>query len=210
MKKKSTSQSAFFNLRVLIAALFCFAGIAVAVFGTGAFAQTNSATNNRSATNQASPGTQAPDVVQMVGPVRLDQDLRTLPYVAPKPEFEERRLMRYPHEGTGQTNAPSGYGTSGLAYVQGLLKSIWRPDPTMPGPLLTFEGGCSQFCACAPPDSAGDVGPMHYVEAINVAFNVYDKNGNSLAGPITYNTLFQTLTGHALLRSKPWRPFCYL
>jgi len=37
MKKKSTSQSAFFNLRVLIAALFCLAGIAVALFGTGAF-----------------------------------------------------------------------------------------------------------------------------------------------------------------------------
>jgi hypothetical protein len=65
-EKKSTSQSAFFNVRVLIAALFCLAGIAVAVFGTGAFssafAQRN---NNNSAQNQAAPGTQTPDVVRM-------------------------------------------------------------------------------------------------------------------------------------------------
>ena len=48
--------------------------------------------------------------------------------------------MRYPHDGTDQTSAPSGYGTAGLKYVQSLLKNIWRPTPTMPGPLLTFEG----------------------------------------------------------------------
>ena len=65
----------------------------------------------------------------MVGPVRLDQDLRKLPYIAPKEEFEERRLMRYPHNGTDQTNAPSGSGTAGLKYVQSLLKNMWRPTP---------------------------------------------------------------------------------
>src|SRR5207253_1893764 len=126
-----------------------------------------------------SPGTQAPDMVQMVGPVRLDQDLRRLPYVPPKPKFEERVLTRYPH-GTGQTGAPAGYDTSGLPYVQQLLKNVWRPVPTIPSPLLTFEGlSAAQACACAPPDSDGDVGPSHYVEAINVAFKVFDKNGNT-------------------------------
>ena len=37
----------------------------------------------------------------MVGPVRLDQDLHNLPYIAPKAEFEEKVLTRYPHPGTG-------------------------------------------------------------------------------------------------------------
>jgi hypothetical protein len=201
MKKKSTSQSAFFNLRVLIAAVFCLIGVFVALLGSGAFssafAQAKGAKNNRSAT-QASPGTQTPDVVQMVGPVALNMDLRKLPYVAPKEEFEERVLTRYPH-GTGQggaTGAPAGYGTSGLAYVQGLLKSLWRPAPTMPPPLLTFEGeSAAQACACAPPDSDGDVGPNHYVEAVNVAFRVFDKNGNPLSPVTTYNSLFAPLTG---------------
>jgi hypothetical protein len=214
MKKKLNSKSAFFNLRVLIAAVFCLAGVAVALFGMGAFssafAQGKGAKNNNSTTNQASPGTQAPDVVQMVGPVRLDQDLRWLPYVAPKPEFEERVLTRYPH-GTGQqTGAPAGYGTSGLAYVQQLLKNLWRPAPTMPAPLLTFEGGAeTQFCGCAPPDSDGDVGPNHYVEAINVAFKVFDKNGNTLSGPTTYNSLFAPLTGTPCSGQNDGDPFVF-
>jgi N-acetylneuraminic acid mutarotase len=208
MKKKSTSQSAFFNLRVLIAALFCLAGIAVAVFGTGAFSSAFAQRNNNSTQNQASPGTQTPDVVRMVGPVRLDQDLRKLPYIAPKPEFEERVLTRYPH-GTEQAAAPAGSGTSGLKYVQALLKNMWRPA-TMPPPLLTFEGGAAaQFCACAPPDSDGDVGPNHYIEAINVAFDIYNKTGTSLAGPITYNTLFAPLTGTPCSGQNDGDPFVF-
>ena len=66
----------------------------------------------------------------------------------------------------------------------------------MPAPLLTFEGGAAaQFCACAPPDTDGDVGPNHYVEAINQAFAVFDKSGSMLAGPITYDTFFAPLGG---------------
>ena len=37
MKIKSTSQSAFFNVRILTAALFCLGAVSVALFGTGAF-----------------------------------------------------------------------------------------------------------------------------------------------------------------------------
>ena len=78
----------------------------------------------------------------------------------------------------------------------------------MPGPLLTFEGGAAaQFCACAPPDSDGDVGPNHYVEAINSAFAVFDKTGNMLAGPITYNSLFAPLTGTPCQNQNDGDPF---
>src|SRR6266849_8759767 len=194
MKKKSTSQSAFFNLRVLIGLFVVLAGVFLALFGMGAFSSAFAQGKGTKNTNQASPGTQAPDVVQMVGPVRLDQDLRSLPYVAPKKEFEERRLTRYPHLDTGQTSAPSGYGTAGLAYVQKLLRNLWRPAPTMPGPLLTFEG-IGDLCGCQPSDSEGDVGPNHYIEAINESFKIFDKTGNTLAGPTTYNSFFAPLTG---------------
>ena len=213
MKKKSASQSAFFKLRVLIGLFVFLTGVFLALFGMGAFssafAQGKGTQNNRSTTNQASPGTQAPDVLQMVGPVRLDQDLRRLPYVPPKPEFEERVLTRYPH-GTGATGAPAGYGTSGLPYVQQLLQNVWRPAPTIPSPLLTFEGlSAAQACACAPPDSDGDVGPNHYVEAVNVAFKVFDKNGNTLAGPTTYNSFFSGLTGTPCANANDGDPFVF-
>jgi hypothetical protein len=210
MKKKSTSQSAFFNLRVLIASVLCLFGVFVALVGSGAFAQTKgtkaSQQRPRSNATQDAPGTQTPDVVRMVGPVRLDQDLRSLPYIPPKPREEERRLTRYVPLYTGQTSAPSGYGTSGLAYVQQLLKNLWRPVPTMPGPLFTFEG-IGDTCGCQPSDSEGDVGPNHYIEAINETFKIFDKNGNTLSGPTSYNSFFSTLTGTPCANANDGDPF---
>jgi hypothetical protein len=192
MKKKSTSQSAFFNLRILTASVFCLLGIAVALFAQGNRTKQAQPTN-RSRTQQDAPGTQRPDVVQMVGPLMLTTNLRDLPYIAPKEEFEERVLTRYPH-GTGSTGVPAGYGVS--KYIQSLLKNIWRPTPTMPPPQLTFNGEtAAQACACAPPDSDGDVGPNHYVEAINVAFRVFDKTGTPLSPVTMYNSLFAGLPG---------------
>src|SRR5215831_19060468 len=193
MKKKSNSTSAFFNLRVLIACVFCLFAIAVALFAQGKSSKQTQQTN-RSTGAQDAPGTQSPDVIRMVGPVRSDQDLRSLPYIPQKPREEERRLTRYVPLNTGQTSAPSGYGISGLKYVQALLKNLWRPAPTMPGPLLTFEG-IGDLCGCQPSDSEGDVGPNHYVEAINESFKIFDKNGNTLAGPIGYDQFFAPLTG---------------
>ena len=210
MKKKSTSKSAparrslgeggFFNLRVLVAAVFCLAGVFVALVGSGAFAQTKGtrAPQQPAGSNamQDAPGTQTPDVVQMVGPVRLDQDLRDLPYVAPKPREEERRLTRYqfPPTGSGGSGGSAGSGASAFPQFQSLLGKIFRAAPNMPGPLLTFEG-IGDLCGCQPSDSEGDVGPNHYVEAINLSFKVFDKNGNTLAGPTTYDSFFAPLTG---------------
>ncbi|HEY4257839.1 MAG TPA: hypothetical protein VGM66_11545, partial [Candidatus Udaeobacter sp.] len=185
MKKKSTSKSAFFNLRTVIAALFCFIGIAVALLSMGAFSSALAQAKGTK-TNQAAPGTQTPDVVRMVGPVRQNQSLRNLPYVAPKEKSEEeRRLTRYPFPLAG-ADAPARSGTSGLPNVQRLLKNVWRPA-AMPPPLLTFEG-IGNTCGCQPSDSEGDVGAAYYIEAINETFKIFDKSGNTLSGPTTYNS----------------------
>ena len=209
MKKKSTSKSAFFNLRVLIASVLCLFGVFVALLGSGVFAQTKSTGASqqpaRSNARQDAPGTQTPDVVQMVGPVMLNTNLRNLPYIAPKGESEERSLTRYPH-GTG---APPAVAPPS-AWLQKLLKGIFRPTPTMPPPLLTFEGGAAaQFCACAPPDSDGDVGPNHYVEAINQAFQVFDKTGTPLSPVTTYDSFFSSLTGTPCANANDGDPFVF-
>ena len=203
MKKKSTSKSAFFNLRILTASALCLLGIAVALFAQGN--RTKPVQTNQSNRGQDAPGTQRPDVVQMVGPVRLDQDLRKLPYVAPKAEFEERRLMRYPHDGKDQTSAASG-NAAGQKYVQSLLKNMWRPTPNMPGPLLTFEGQ-GNTCGCQPSDTDGDVGPNHYVEAVNESIRIFDKNGNTLSGPTSYNSFFSGLTGTPCANANDGDPY---
>src|SRR5215469_12483903 len=179
MKKKSASKSAFFNLRVLIASMLCLFGVFVALVASGAFsnlfAQTKETKQASGAARQDAPGTQKPKVILLVGPVRLD-NVNRLPYIAPEPEFETKVMMRYPH-GASQTGAYPRNSFSGLAYVQQLLKNLWRPTPTMPSPILTFEGiaAAQSGCGCVPPDSDGDVGPNHYVEGINSAYAVYDK-----------------------------------
>jgi hypothetical protein len=195
--KNSNSQSAFFSLRVLIAALFCLAGVAMALLGMGAFSSAFAQTRgtkqpqqpNRPSTTEASPGTQAPDVVGMVGSVRLDQDLRTLPYTPPRQREEERRLTRYPFPLAGSDNA-AGSGTSAFAQFSSLM-----PLPKMPPLLLTFDGvnQAESSCPCTPPDSDGDVGPNHYISDVNLAFKIYDKSGNTLVGPITYDSFFAPL-----------------
>jgi hypothetical protein len=190
MKKKSTSQSAFFILRVLTAAVFCFLGIAVALFAQGKGTK-QTRQPSRSRTQQDAPGTQRPDVVQMVGPVALNADLRDLPYIAPKREVEERRLTRYPFPENGAPPPlPADY-----QQFQALLKKIWRPTPTMPGPLVTFDGisAAQSGCGCFPPDSNGDVGPNHYINAVNSVFRVFDKSGNPLSPVTTFNSLFAPL-----------------
>jgi len=202
MKKKSTSQSAFFNLRILTACAFCLLGIAVALFAQGRGTKQTQQTS-RSGARQDAPGTQKPDVVQMIGPVVMNQDLRNLPYVPPKQKEEERRLTRYPFPLAG-SDAPAGSGIS--PYVKRLLKNVWRPAPTMPGPLLTFEG-IGDTCGCQPSDSEGDVGPNHYIEAINETIKIFDKNGNTLSGPTTYNSFFSSLTGTPCANANDGDPY---
>src|SRR2546423_8325692 len=193
MKKKSTSQSAFFNLRVLIADVFCLGALAVALFG-----QTKSARptqqSNRAVGAQEAPGTQTPDVVRLVGPVIQNNDLRSLPYVAANAEIEEKRLTRYPHQ-----EIPSPTNQSDYPRFEALVKQIAQPTPTMPAPLLTFDGmnSSQSGCMCLPPDTDGDVGPNHYVQSVNSSIKIFDKNGNPLNGPngTTYNSFFLALVG---------------
>jgi hypothetical protein len=206
MKKKSASKSAFFNLRVLVASVFCLFGVLVALLASGAFsnlfAQTKGPKQAGAAANQDAPGTQRPDVVQMVGPVVMNQDLRSIPYVPATREHEETPLRRHPRL---QGGAPPPLPPSS-PWLQNLMKRILRPAPTMPGPLLTFEGQ-GDTCGCQPSDSEGDVGPNHYVEAINESIKIFDKNGNILAGPISYNSFFSGLTGTPCTNANDGDPY---
>ena len=60
---------------------------------------------------------------------------------------------------------------------------------------------------CAPPDTHGDVGPNHYIQDVNVLFKVFDKNGNTLSGPTTYNSLFSPLVGTPCAGQNRGDPF---
>jgi hypothetical protein len=190
MKTKSTSQSAFFNFRVLIASVFCLIGVFVALLGAGAFsnlfAQTKGVKQPGVAARQDAPGTQTPNVVHMVGPVVMNTDLRNLPYVPETGEIEGPRLTRHPFPLLG------GPGKSGSPQFHSLMEKILTPTPNMPPPLLTFAGTdrVGSGCNCRPPDTNGDVGPNHYMQTVNTGFRVFDKSGTPLTPFITYNSFF--------------------
>jgi hypothetical protein len=46
-----------------------------------------------------------------------------------------------------------------------------------------------------PPDTDGDVGINHYLQMINVSFQIWDKNGNSLYGPADNSTFWNGFEG---------------
>jgi hypothetical protein len=80
MKKKPAAQCAFFNLRALIGLALCLAGASFAFLAFGLYpsAWAKIPRQNQDVT--------APQAVAIVGPVSQDQDLRSLPYLAPNTE----------------------------------------------------------------------------------------------------------------------------
>jgi hypothetical protein len=89
-----------------------------------------------------------------------------------------------------------GYSNDGALQRASRL-SLQGAATTIPAPLLTFEGLSNQDnfdlfgFRVNPPDPVGAVGPNHYVEMVNLAFAVYDKQGNKLVGPVDTGTLWQ-------------------
>src|SRR6266540_2819073 len=75
------------------------------------------------------------------------------------------------------------------------------PVAPMPSPLVTFEGTSDDDNQAlvgfrvVPPDTNGDVGPNHYVQWNNLVFEVFDKSGNTVLGPLPGNTLFAGFGG---------------
>lgn len=65
---------------------------------------------------------------------------------------------------------------------------------SIPDPLISFDGP-NNISGVSPPDPIGDVGPNHYVVMSNLFFQIYDKTGVSLLGPLANNTLWDGFGG---------------
>ncbi|MPY90891.1 MAG: hypothetical protein GEU99_23625 [Luteitalea sp.] len=111
-------------------------------------------------------------------------------------EIRNRRLPK--SEDDEQALARAISGDAALQQVQ--------PTLNIPSPLLSFEGlsnddDVDQFgFGVLPPDTVGDVGPNHYVQAINIVYRVFDKNGEPLVGPFKMSQLFQDIGGECATR----------
>ena len=156
-------QFAFVNLRILVGIVFCSTGMLLALLAS-----------------RPSPIEQ-PNVAHKSGPVAgslspLNVDLRVLAQV---PVQNVRRP---------ELEAPTDYKQF---LPEALLPEPEEPNTPhapMPGPLQNFAGlsatdNCvgGQCGSGIPPDTNGDVGSNHYIQAVNKAFGVFSKTGQRLA-----------------------------
>src|SRR5437764_3944639 len=178
MKKKSTSQSAFFKLRLVLGILLCFAGITIVLLA-------------QPRTPSAQSGNSHPMVkaqfrgVLPVVKFDISPPLRDMkPLVAKEctlRENEDRYIL--PH-----IAAPLGPVVPDPV-VQRVLGKIGIPSP-----IISFDGN-SNLCGCVPPDPNGAVGPSHIVTMSNLHFQIFNKSGTSLFGPAANNTLWSGFGG---------------
>jgi hypothetical protein len=71
---------------------------------------------------------------------------------------------------------------------------------SIPAPAVSFEG-VNNRNGVYPPDTNGDVGPNHYVQTVNLSFQIWNKSGTSLYGPANTNTIWSGFGGPCATRN---------
>ena len=74
------------------------------------------------------------------------------------------------------------------------VRQTRMPSANIPDPIVSFDG-IPNVMNAVPPDTNGDVGPNHYVQSVNTALAVWDKQGNQLLAPVALNSLWSGLGG---------------
>ncbi|HMJ66181.1 MAG TPA: HYR domain-containing protein, partial [Candidatus Binatia bacterium] len=145
---------------------------------------------------------QGPFVSVRVEPLVMTNDLRTLPKALPwqpgDPIFEIEDLeeeeppipLRHDQSRTrrGKTTLTGAFNTPRTAAAPG----------SGAGLLVNFDGVPNSLVGgfgIIPPDTVGDVGPNHYIQAVNMVFSIYDKQGTLLVGPSPINSLWSGFGG---------------
>ena len=118
-----------------------------------------------------------------VRPAEFNGDVRNLTPVASQP-YERLQLKAPPNTKPPPTGEPPSSGANN------------SPLAPMPSPIQNFAGLSRTDAvtggtagAGTPPDTNGDVGPNHYIQAVNSAYGIYNKTGTRLAA-FTENSLF--------------------
>jgi len=151
------------------------------------------------AQQRQTPAIQGPYLVEPVTPFVFDRDVRTLPIAdrwRPGQPFREVEDLKERPAGSGEeptgTSAAAPVPESGSAAdTAGSQGGVGASAAG--GTLASFDG--IPATAWVPPDTVGDVGPNHYVQMVNIAFAIYDKQGSLLAGPSPINSLWTGFGG---------------
>src|SRR5205807_3264727 len=92
--------------------------------------------------------------------------------------------------GTGLPPTPQGHAFA----KDPVLQSTPGASNAAPAPVTSFDG-IDSSAGGYPPDPNGAVGPADYVQAVNGAFEVFDKRGHRLLGPNSISSLWSGFGG---------------
>ena len=152
--------------------------IAAAVVAVGLLALAGASV---AATAKHTPGEIQAVALPGVSPKHFKGDVRKAKHVPPKKRGDFEPSL------PASKKSPSGPVQAGPSAPAG---------PSMPAATqsfagLAFAGTCSgTLCGAGwPPDPVGDVGPNHYVEAVNTSIGIYSKTGTQLAA-FTFDSLW--------------------
>jgi hypothetical protein len=185
MKKKSSSTSVLFHPRFVLGLVLCSIGIFLAMYSFAGPKPKPSAGGSGNG-----PGVTGPLVSVSQRAASFDGNLTTLPKPTGRlPQLIRREHTRHP-EGTVE---PSFKG-----FVDHALQFA-LPAAPMPTPSANFKGlDYFNWGDGHPPDTVGEVGPNHYIQAVNTSIGVYNKTGTQLAA-FTYNAFFVAAGGTGTL-----------
>jgi hypothetical protein len=114
---------------------------------------------------------------ELVYPAEFNGDVRDLPQVGPTEKTLNVEFERPEDE------------KSDPSFIDPVAQTFDAPE-AMPSPSQNFAGlDLNNWGAGWPPDTHGDVGPNHYVQAVNTSIGIYSKTGTQLAA-FTFDTLF--------------------
>jgi len=139
---------------------------------------------------------QGPFIGVPVEPLLMTNDLRTLPKIPPWRPGDPVRVIDDLDEDIGPPAGAEPKARKAKSVVRGPLGNGRTTVASTAGPgsvALSFDG--NQAVGLLPPDTVGDVGLNHYIQAVNNVFSIYDKQGNLLAGPSAINSLWSGFGG---------------
>ncbi len=95
---------------------------------------------------------------------------------------------------------PNAPGTPDAAIAQVKRTRANLQPLVMPTPTVSFEGIAEADTVALgqgflPPDTNGEIGPNHYVQAVNSAFRIYSRTGTALIPLTSLGALFGTIPG---------------
>ena len=135
----------------------------------------------------------SPFLQPMIGPL-VSQPVSSFSVVTPVP-FQQKESSNIRHEDLYDENG-NRYGTMApkqddpLAFI-----SIQNPSNFQTPALNTQFAGMPNISGYLPPDTEMAVGPNHILQVVNSTYQIFDKSGNSIAGPFDTNTLWSGFGG---------------